>query len=1123
MVTRTRLLDLLRARWRVPVTVLSAPAGYGKTTLLAQALAVNAAAPVGVDCWLTCEPDDASRSSLAEGLLGALAAAGQPGGPGTGREEGDRGGPGTGSEEGDPGSAGAEAVGDGDAGIAGSEEGDPTDAGRDAAQGIGEAMWRWSPTQVSLVVDDVHEVAAGSAAADLLDRVVRGLPANGHLVLCGRGPPPVPTSRIELAGQLVRLDERDLAFTAGELEDFARARGVADDRLDASGGWPALAELGVSAGPAGTADYLAEEVLSRTRATPRQLAVLAHLGPVDADVAAAALGESVDLDDLLAGVPLVARGRDGTCTLHGLWRGLLARELDADEVAAARHRAARALRGNGRSVAAVRVLLDRGDADDAGTPCAGDADDAGSWDTSVGDGDGDLGDGDRDDDGVGDGDRDDDGVGGRDVGDDDDGVGDGDLDDAIVDVLGAAHPPVARDVLSRWCDRLPSRARAGPGGLLLAAVAAGDTDPVSAAGQLDAAATAFRDRGHRTGELACLVQLGHLAWWSEDRARLVALVARVFELEREGCAAAVPLACLGRALVADVQNDARVTLAELDRIPPGSLNDLWQAIVSWLRSTSSMHLGDARAALAAADAAVARAGRLHRPLAEGARLQARWFMGEVDAVAAALPELVERTFASGRRNHAALAASQCALAHALLGHPAPAAEHLARARGAAGPSPAPLVDSHLSIAAAALAIATGDGDGAALLLAEHLTRQPLSTGHSAAPQQRSLALLYVLLPTTRPVWDAADLGPAFSVARDLARAVAGLHDGAALPPDVPALPAPGIVRAHLPRRWAAELATTLADAARQDGWHLLEALWPAARPDVVALAEHEARPVRAAARAALARLAVPPRSPFDLRLLGSPELRQGGEAVTAPEWRRERVRSLLGYLVLHPTTRRGQVADDLWPALDAEAQSRNLRVTLTYLLRVLEPERTPRAASFFVRQEGNQLRLHAGDHLDVDVWAFDALADRAEEADRRGAPAAALDHALGAVQLWRSDPTELAGEPWAVPLVERRRLRFGALATRAGELLLAKGAVDGARALAERALAVDAWSEGAHRLVVAAHRAAGDDVAARRALGRFRGALDELGVAPAEATSMVARLLETGPEIDPVSGRLAGR
>ena len=73
-------------------------------------------------------------------------------------------------------------------------------------------------------------------------------------------------------------------------------------------------------------------------------------------------------------------------------------------------------------------------------------------------------------------------------------------------------------------------------------------------------------RGAHGRELACLVQLGQLAWWSESSDQLAALVGQVFRLEAEGCPDAVPLACLGRALVIDLLNDSRGVLAELDRV-----------------------------------------------------------------------------------------------------------------------------------------------------------------------------------------------------------------------------------------------------------------------------------------------------------------------------------------------------------------------------------------------------------------------------------------------------------------------------------------------------------------------------------------------------------------------------
>jgi DNA-binding SARP family transcriptional activator len=121
----------------------------------------------------------------------------------------------------------------------------------------------------------------------------------------------------------------------------------------------------------------------------------------------------------------------------------------------------------------------------------------------------------------------------------------------------------------------------------------------------------------------------------------------------------------------------------------------------------------------------------------------------------------------------------------------------------------------------------------------------------------------------------------------------------------------------------------------------------------------------------------------------------------------------------------------------------------------------------------------------------------AHAADRQGLPSSALHHALRAIELWRDEPVELASEPWAVASVEQCRLRFAAIAVRAGELLLARGDLDRVQDLADRALAVDPWLEAGHRLIVATHLARGDNLPARRALQRYRDAVHDLGVDPA--------------------------
>ena len=1005
LLVRERLLDRLRSRWVMPLTVVQAPAGYGKTTLLTQARAGNAAAPLGVEAWVPCSPAMAVVSSLGVALCDAVGAR-RPG------------------------------------------RADPDDF----ATAVVEAVWRRSPQQVTLLVDDVHEIPPGSDAAALLAAVVAALPDNGHVVLSGRTAPPIPLGRLFLERRVVVVDEADLAFTGTELAEFAGLRQVAGTRVAGCGGWPALAELFATARPGAAADYVAEEILAPLPVPARRdLARLAHVGPWDDDLAAAVVGPGTDVAALLAGLPLVVTGAGGERSLHSLWRTWLARDASSEEVAEARRGAARVLAERGRIDDAVRLLVE-----------------AHAWD---------------------------------------------DLGRAIVGALGAVHPPVARDVLEEWLRLLPDELSSGPVGRLLAAVIEVEGDIGGAWQDFEACAAAFRAEGETTGELACLVQLGQAAWWSDEPERLASVAGRVFELEAAGCEAARPFACLGRAMIYDLADDGRAMLAELERIPPGSLGEPWLGIVCWARAIAHLQMGHAAAAEQDADRALAYAG-LHTPLAEGTRLMARWYQGHLADVVEALPVLLDQVTESGYRNSTVLIAAQCSMAHAWRSQPDRAARYLEQARATAARLPvSPLLDTNLVLAEAMAALASGDEAAAADVLAAYVARMPVGQGIAVAPQRRLLALFYVLVPGTRPVWDAAELGPAWAWGRELARALAAVRDRGALPAGAPALDDPGRVLAHLPPPWAAEVAVAAIAAGREDGWALLDATWPATRDTVAALAAGARSGLSRAAREVVGQLPVPPTARWTLRLLGPVELRVDDQPVRSPDWRRGRVRSLVAHLALHRSLGRGQIGDDLWPSFDQEAQSANLRVTLTYLLRVLEPDRAPRDASFFVRQHGGTLTLHPGRWLAVDVWDFDRLCDEAADADRRGAPATALDRALQAVELWRGEPTELLSDEWAVVPFEQRRRRFTAVATRAGELLLAQGATEHAQSLAEQALALDPWLDTAHRLVVAGHQAVGNDLAARRALRRYREAIRELGLGPDEATLMMERLLDAVPKV----------
>src|SRR4051812_37718373 len=71
---RPRLLALLQERWQRRLPAVVAGPGFGKTTLLAQALAENRLAPLGRDLWLGCEPEDGAADQLGAGLTQLLGA-----------------------------------------------------------------------------------------------------------------------------------------------------------------------------------------------------------------------------------------------------------------------------------------------------------------------------------------------------------------------------------------------------------------------------------------------------------------------------------------------------------------------------------------------------------------------------------------------------------------------------------------------------------------------------------------------------------------------------------------------------------------------------------------------------------------------------------------------------------------------------------------------------------------------------------------------------------------------------------------------------------------------------------------------------------------------------------------
>jgi len=246
LAARPQLQARLLAGLRVPLTLVIAPAGFGKTTLVAGALA-STAMPAA---WLSLDPDDNQGDRFLRYLVAALQTV-------------------------DPG-MGEDAIR-----LMSSIQPALPEA---VLTGLVNDLDDVSST-IILALDDyqfIHNPAVHTAVAFLLEHC----PPSFHLVISARSDPPLPLARLRARGQVVELRAADLRFSEAETAQFLNqvmGLGLEPNSITAlserTEGWIAGLQMaalsmrdrkdlpGFIQGFSGThryiLDYLIEEVLNR--------------------------------------------------------------------------------------------------------------------------------------------------------------------------------------------------------------------------------------------------------------------------------------------------------------------------------------------------------------------------------------------------------------------------------------------------------------------------------------------------------------------------------------------------------------------------------------------------------------------------------------------------------------------------------------------------------------------------------------------------------------------------------------------------------------------------------------------------------------------------------------------
>jgi LuxR family maltose regulon positive regulatory protein len=354
LVARPRLSGRLSRGAESRLTLISAPAGFGKTTLLAEWLA--AIPTEGSVAWLSLEESDRQPASYWTYVITAL----QTVVP----------------------SAGTSAL-------------PLLQSGQPPIQTVLTAVVNelgTVPDDIYLVLDDYHLVDGPEIRAGMTF-LVEHLPPQAHLVVSTREDPDLPLARLRARGELVEVRAADLRFTPAEaaayLNDVTGLELAASDIATLEGrteGWVAALQLaalsmqgrddvaGFIAGFAGDdryiVDYLVDEVLDRqpdqVRSFLLQTSVLDRLsGPlcdaVTGQPGGKAMLESLDRANLFL-VPLDDRRR--WYRYHHLFADVLHTHLvdeHPDRVAGLHRRASQWWQHNGEPSLAIRHALASGD------------------------------------------------------------------------------------------------------------------------------------------------------------------------------------------------------------------------------------------------------------------------------------------------------------------------------------------------------------------------------------------------------------------------------------------------------------------------------------------------------------------------------------------------------------------------------------------------------------------------------------------------------------------------------------------------------------------------------------------------------------------------------------------
>ncbi|HVF51730.1 MAG TPA: BTAD domain-containing putative transcriptional regulator [Pyrinomonadaceae bacterium] len=256
-------------------------------------------------------------------------------------------------------------------------------------------------------------------------------------------------------------------------------------------------------------------------------------------------------------------------------------------------------------------------------------------------------------------------------------------------------------------------------------------------------------------------------------------------------------------------------------------------------------------------------------------------------------------------------------------------------------------------------------------------------------------------------------------------------------------------------------------------------------------------------------VSVHPVADLTINMLGSVEIfRDPARPLAADAWTTKRARDILCFITSrrHRRASKDTIIDTFWEDADFDAVEKNFHPTISHVRKALNSNQ-PLKQNFLLYRDGDYL-LNPDFSYRIDIEEFDRLVAEGETARRARDAETYVQAYEQAITLYRGDFMQGCYDEWAA----EQRSYYRGQYLRLLETLAstAQKAQDWARSLdlAQQILRDDQFREDVHCMMLRAHAALGNRVAVREQYETLRRILrKELGVEPAAETQRVYREL----------------